>query len=293
MTGNNLIIHFPGLNTIVDFAKHLKEQQAILSAIPVHLICFVIKYSNRYDEIIRSFNQMFLIFRNYRKNIAVIITNTEEMTIKNQSEIQLIFKKLEIKKLIFTKLTTLPLDINDKITAEVEKTTNIEDSINITEEIYNQIKDNNKLDIKFNIIDKRAEYLEKFRKEQKKFLEEFEKKNKESKSALYFSLKEYQKNLAKQLNEDLLTLFDYAKKEDNEFNDGDNIINNNEDNNLPEDFANEIYLQAILFARESSEDLKNLKQKIEKDGIVTESFGANGQNNNIKKCPHCGKNFNI
>ena len=293
LTGNNLIIHFPGLNTIVDFAKHLKEQQAILSAIPVRLICFVIKYSYRYDEIIRSFNQMFLIFRNYRKNIAVIITNTEEMTIKNQSEIQLIFKKLEIKKLIFTKLTTLPLDINDKITAEVEKTTNIEDSINITEEIYNQIKDNNKLDIKFNIIDKRAEYLEKFRKEQKKFLEEFEKKNKESKSALYFSLKEYQKNLAKQLNEDLLTLFDYAKKEDNEFNDGDNIINNNEDGNLPEDFANEIYLQAILFARESSEDLKNLKQKIEKDGIVTESFGANGQNNNIKKCPHCGKNFNV
>ena len=105
-------------------------------------------------------------------------------------------------------------------------------------------------------------------------------------------MKEYQINLAKQLNEDLLTLFDYVKKEDNEFNDGDNIINNNEDDNLPEDFANEIYLQAILFARESSEDLKNLKQKIEKDGIVTESFGANGQNNNIKKCPHCGKNFN-
>ena len=236
---------------------------------------------------------MFLIFRHYRKNIAVIITNTEEMTIKNQSEIQLIFKKLEIKKLIFTKLTTLPLDINGKITAEVEKTTNIEDSINITEEIYNQIKDINKLDIKFNIIDKRSEYLEKFRKEQKKFLEEFEKKNKESKSALYFSLKEYQINLAKQLNKDLFTLFDYAKKEDNEFNDGDNIINNNEDNNLPEEFANEIYLQAILFARESSEDLKNLKQKIEKDGIITQSLGVNEQNKDIKKCPHCGKKFNV
>ena len=137
LTGNNLIIHFPGLNTIVDFAKHLKEQQAILSAIPVHLICFVIKYSNRYDEIIRSFNQMFLIFRNYTKNITVIITNTEEMSIKNQSEIQLIFnKKLEIKNLIFTNITTLPLYINDKITAEVEKTTNIEDSTNMAEEIY-------------------------------------------------------------------------------------------------------------------------------------------------------------
>ena len=132
LTGNNIIIHFHRLNTIVDFARHLKEQQTILSAIPVRLICFVIKYSYRYDEIIRSFNQMFLIFRKYRKNITVIITNTEEMSIKNQSEIQLIFnKKLEIKNLIFTNITTLPLYINDKITAEVEKTTNIEDSINI------------------------------------------------------------------------------------------------------------------------------------------------------------------
>ena len=170
MTGNNIIIHFHGLNTIVDFAKHLKEKKTILCAIPVRLICFVIKYCNRYDEIIRSFNQMFLIFRKYRKNITVIITNTEEMSIKNQSEIQLIFnKKLEIKNLIFTNITTLPLYINDKITAEVEKTTNIEDSTNMAEEIYNQIKDNNILDIKFNIIDKRDEYLEKFRKEQKSF----------------------------------------------------------------------------------------------------------------------------
>ena len=76
-------------------------------------------------------------------------------------------------------------------------------------------------------------------------------------------MKDYQENLAKQLNKDLFTLFEYAKKEDNEFNDGDNIINNNDDN-LPEDFVNEIYLQAILFARESSEDLKNLKQKKKK-----------------------------
>ena len=162
----------------------------------------------------------------------------------------------------------------------------------MAEEIYNQIKYNNILDIKFNIIDKRAEYLEKFRKEQKKFLEEFEKKNKKLKSALYSSLKDYQENLAEQLKKDLFILFEYAKKEDNEFNAGDNIINNNDDN-LPEDFVNEIYLQAILFARESSEDLKNLKQKIEKDGIITQSLGVNGQNNDIKKCPHCGKKLNV
>ena len=67
LTGNNIIIHFHRLNTIVDFARHLKEQQTILSAIPVRLICFVIKYSYRYDEIIRSFNQMFFNIQKIQK----------------------------------------------------------------------------------------------------------------------------------------------------------------------------------------------------------------------------------
>ena len=44
------------------------------------------------------------------------------MSIKNQSEIKLIFnKKLEIKNLIFTNITTLPLYINDKITPKLKK----------------------------------------------------------------------------------------------------------------------------------------------------------------------------
>ena len=141
LRGNNIIIDFPGLNTVVDFAKHLKEQKTVLSTIPVRLICFVLKYGTRYDDLIKSFNQMLLIFRNYRKNIAIIITNTEEMTMKNQNEIEQIFKKLKIKNLIFTKLNTLPLDINAKITAEVEKTTNIQESINVTEELIKILRE--------------------------------------------------------------------------------------------------------------------------------------------------------
>ena len=96
LNGNNIIIDFPGLNTVVDFAKHLKTQKTVLSTIPVRLICFVIKYGTRYDDLIRDFNQMLLIFKNYRKNIIIIITNTEEMTMKTQSEIEKIFKKLKI-----------------------------------------------------------------------------------------------------------------------------------------------------------------------------------------------------
>ena len=279
LRGNNIIIDFPGLNTVVDFAKHLRAQQTVLSMIPVRLICFVIKYGTRYDNLVKDFNQMLLIFKNYRKNIAIIITNTEEMTMKTQNEIVKIFKKLKITNLIFTKLNTLPIEINEKITAEVEKTTNIEDRINVTEELYKQLKDENTEGINFDVMDKRAEYLEKFRDAKKKYIEELERaEDKELKRALYFSFKDYQESLVEELEEELKKIL---KEADNENND-----NNNNDNQST-DFSDDIYLQTILFKNESLEDLKDFKQKVEKDGIMTQLFVSNGQYNTFRKCPHC------
>ena len=279
LRGNNIIIDFPGLNTVVDFAKHLRAQQTVLSMIPVRLICFVIKYGTRYDNLVKDFNQMLLIFKNYRKNIAIIITNTEEMTMKTQNEIVKIFKKLKITNLIFTKLNTLPIEINEKITAEVEKTTNIEDRINVTEELYKQLKDENTEGINFDVMDKRAEYLEKFRNAKKKYIEELDKtKDKELKRALYFSFKDYQESLVEDLEEELKKIL---KEADNENND------NNNNDNQSSDFSDDIYLQTILFKNESLEDLKDFKQKVEKDGIMTQLFVSNGQYNTFRKCPHC------
>ena len=276
LRGNNIIIDFPGLNTVVDFAKHLRAQQTVLSMIPVRLICFVIKYGTRYDNLVKDFNQMLLIFKNYRKNIAIIITNTEEMTMKTQNEIVKIFKKLKITNLIFTKLNTLPTEINEKITAEVEKTTNIEDRINVTEELYKQLKDENTEGINFDVMDKRAEYLEKFRDAKKKYIDELERaEDKELKRALYFSFKDYQESLVEELEEELKKIL----------NEADNDNNNND--NQSSDFSDDTYLQTILFKNESLEDLKDFKQKVEKDGIMTQLFVSNGQYNTFRKCPHC------
>lgn len=175
LRGNNIIIDFPGLNTVIDFAKHLKAQRTVLSNIPVRLICFVLKFGTRYDDLIKQFNQMFLMFRNYKTNVAIIITNTEAMTMKDQSEREKIFKKYKIKSLNFTKLSTNPIEINKKITDEVEKTTNIQDNINITEELYKQLTEENIQNVNFDVIDKRAEYLEKFKKAKNMFMKEVNK----------------------------------------------------------------------------------------------------------------------
>lgn len=282
LRGNNLIIDFPGLNTVIDFAKHLKAQQTVLSTIPVRLICFVIKYGPRYDDIIRDFNQMFIMFRNYSKNVAIVITNTEDMAMKNQADIEKIFKKYKIKNLIFTKLSTNPTEINEKITKEVEKTKNIEDRINVTEELYKQLTDNNTGGISFDALDKRKEYLETFRKSKKIFIDEVKKTNeKELKRALYFAFKDYQENLVEKLNEELKKILN-AEAIDDEVVEGNNNDNGN-------DFDDDIYLQSILFKNETIEDLKDFKELIEKDGIMTQLFVFNGQYNTFKKCSHCGQ----
>ena len=69
-----VIIDFPGLNAVQDIMGHLKIQKTALSAIPVRMICFVIKYSPRNDDFERELGQMLSIFNNYIKNVCIIIT---------------------------------------------------------------------------------------------------------------------------------------------------------------------------------------------------------------------------
>ena len=55
------IIDFPGLNAFQDIIGHLKMQKTALSAIPVRMIRFVIKYSPRNDDFERELGQMLYI----------------------------------------------------------------------------------------------------------------------------------------------------------------------------------------------------------------------------------------
>ena len=131
--------------------------------------------------------------------------------------------------------------------------------------------------INFDVIDKRAEYLEKFKKAKKMFIEEVNKAgDKELKRALYFALKDYQENLVEKLTQELLKILNESEEEEN-----------NNDNNS--DFSDDIYLQQVLFKNESLEDLKDLKKLIEKEGIMTQLFVFNGQYNTFRKCPNCGQ----
>lgn len=85
--------------------------------------------------------------------------------------------------------------------------------------------------------------------------------------------------MVKKLNEELIKILN-EEAIDDEVVEGNNNDNGN-------DFDDDIYLQSILFKNETIEDLKDFKELIEKEGIMTQLFVFNGQYNTFKKCPHC------
>ena len=100
-----IMIDFPGLNAVKDVMGHLKTQKTALSAIPIRMICFVIKYSPRNDDFERELGQMLSIFENYIKNIVIIITKSEEISkdTKRKEDIKFIFKeKFKIENILFS-----------------------------------------------------------------------------------------------------------------------------------------------------------------------------------------------
>ena len=83
----------------------LKKQVTNLSLIPAKMICLVIKYYTRYDDILKSACEMIRIFNSNRNNIAIIISFCENISIRTEEDIKLILeKKCLIKKenIIFT-----------------------------------------------------------------------------------------------------------------------------------------------------------------------------------------------
>ena len=123
-----IIIDFPGLNAVQDIVGHLRVQKTALSAIPVRMICFVIKYSPRNDDYEREIGQMLTIFSNYIKNIIIIITKSEAISknIKRQEEIKFLFNnKFKVENVLFTTMKSDGLKLCEKFNSFKNKMENI------------------------------------------------------------------------------------------------------------------------------------------------------------------------
>ena len=258
---NMIIIDFPGLNSTQDTVKHLKLQKNILKVIPVRMICFVIKYDKRYDHLINDLSQMLAIFYNYKNNITIIVTHSEECTITDKANIQAIFNSpnFGISNIIFTtKNKTSPLDLCQKLYNLKSKMNNIPNMVLQTRDFLASVKDV----FDFSVMDERKKYEEEFNYVLKEFKMEIKKANDDDlKRALFFAFKDYKEDLIKRYSEVVR-----GKKAD----------------------VDSIIVELIMFNNIIFNKFNDFRMEVQSQ-IKIQTYNYNNEYNRYKKCPHCGQ----
>ena len=121
----NIIIDIPSINEDKDtIVNRLKIQKYFFSSIiDIKMICLVIKLTPRYDDMVRDARYLIPIFDEYKQNISIIITNSENATKQSISEIKYIFEKkfkIEQKNVIFSSNLIGAEEIREKLN-EIKK----------------------------------------------------------------------------------------------------------------------------------------------------------------------------
>ena len=252
------IIDFPGLNAVQDIMGHLKMQKTALSAIPVRMICFVIKYSPRNDDFERELGQMLYIFDNYIKNIAIIITKSEGINIKRKEEISFLFKnKFKIENILFTTKNMDGLKLCEELNNFKNKMENIKQIVVKTRELIQTVPSLYNKDF----AKEREKYEDRFYDALDAFKIEVEKaKDPDLKRALYFGFKDFKQNLLDEYTNEIK-----SKKIDDKEIDIDSVI-----------------IEVLMFDNKIFNEFDEFRKKIESQ-IEIKSSDYNGEYNRFKK----------
>lgn len=261
LKGDMIVIDFPGLHSTKDTIKHLKKQKKTLKVIPVKMICFVIKYDKRYDHLIDHLTQMLKIFYEYKDNITVIITHSEECKFVNKEEIKKIFKNpnFGINNIIFTtKNKPTSLDFCEEFQNLKSEMKNIPRMNIKTRGLFASVKET----FDFSVMDEREKYEDEFDKTLKKFEVELKKAdNDDLKRAIYFAFKDYKENLIER----------YSQIVRNKKADNDSII-----------------IEVIMFNNIIFDKFNAFRIKVQNQ-IKLQTNNYNKEYNRYKKCPYCGQ----
>ena len=258
-----VIIDFPGLNAVQDIIGHLKVQKTALSAIPVRMICFVIKYSPRNDDFERELGQMLSIFDNYLKNVTIIITKSEEVTMKRKEEIKFLFKeKFNIENVLFTTKKINGYDLCYELNKCKSKMENIKQILIKTRDLAKTVPSLYNKDM----AKERELYEDKFYEALDLFKKEVQNTNEpDLKRALYFAFKDFKTILLEEYTNVIRT-----KKIDGKEPDMDSVI-----------------AEVLMFDNNIFNEFNEFRKQIESQIEITSS-NYNGEYNRFKKCPHCG-----
>lgn len=206
---------------------------------------------------------MVKIFHENRNNISIIITNCENITMKQNSEIQAVLEKkckIDSNHIIFTSNNMSAEELRKKINDAKKNMTNIEQIQLKDRELLNTVGNEGG----FEVIEEREQFLKEYKEAIEKFKIEFNKANENAlKFALYYSFVDFKENLIEKFTEivkEKVTDTDTAIVE---------IIT----------FNNEIFVDFDAFTKIV---LMQLKTEVA-------NFDNNQTDNTrYKKCPHCG-----
>ena len=260
-----IMIDFPGLNAVKDIMGHLRIPKTALNSIPVRMICFMIKYSPRNDDFEIELGQMLSIFNNYIKNIAIIITKSEDISknTKRKEEIKFLFKnKFEIENVLFTTKKTDRIELCKKLYEFKQKMENIKQILIKTRDLAKTVPSLYNKDM----AKEREIYEDKFYDTLDLFKKEVEKAtDPDLKRALYFAFKDFKDNL----------LEEYT-----------NLIKNKKINGKEPDIDS-VIAEILMFDNNIFNEFNEYRKQIE-GTIQISSTTYNVEYNRFKKCPHCG-----
>ena len=255
------ILDFPGLNSSVDIAKHLKIQKNTLSAIPLRMICFVIKFTSRYDDLLKSASQMLMIFKEYRKNILLILTNTENVSVSDKAEVEYIFnQKYKISNILFTQLDMDGSSLSNSLHNYMIKMENVKEVKIESRDLFKTVDPQFDIDMQ----EDRQRYLLEFKDTLKIFESEFKSAtDKNLKRAIFFALRGYKDELIESYS---------------------NIVKKKK---LEEDL-DAVITELIMFNNSIFNDYDSFRKKAELE-LEIQQTNYNGEMNRYKRCPHCGE----
>ena len=196
----SIIIDFPGLNASEDITTHLNIQKLVLSAIPVRMICFVLKANTRIDNILKLTFQMMKIFYKNINNVVFILTFSENLTTKMKAEIKFHLNskfKIDENSVIFSGKNVNVVDLNQKLSSLKNKLSIIS---------FLDVKEKNLLNSELDA--EIIEFKEKKLTEIQNFILSYKKKYNNSLSAnlklgVYYTFKYYSENIIKAYREKL------------------------------------------------------------------------------------------
>ena len=303
--GDFIAIDFPGLGAEIEKLNHYETQRQVLSIIPSRMVCFVVKNDNRYDEIIKQIKAMKAIFDEFKSNIVIIITHSEEIknNIREQSNIEaviktkcnyenIIFSYKDIRYTILTEKLLRYLNRMQNIPCMDIKTRNLINSVGseLSDDIFKDIRAKFRKEFDDTLAIFKTEF-DKYREENenteddKKVIKIVNKDNYDIKRALFFALKLYKDKHMRKYNSEIIKI-QYDGEVMQKLKERDNIFGkeDNDDDKVLR-ILDYISCEIIMYNNSIYNDFKEFCQKIH---IGIQSTNYKNEYNRFKKCPHCG-----